>query len=36
MFVVRFSSVLLLTFFVFLIACGQTTEEIQLAVAGLD
>jgi len=36
MFVVRFSFVLLLLTVVFFIACGQTTEEIQLAVAGMD
>jgi len=34
--VVRILSVLLLLSVVFFISCGQTTEEIKLAVAGLD
>lgn len=35
--VIRFSSVvLLLTVVVFFIGCGQQTEEIKLAVAGMD
>jgi hypothetical protein len=34
--VVRISSVLLLFTVVFFISCGQTTEEIQLVVSGLN
>ena len=34
--VIRLSSVLLLLTVVLFISCGQTTEEIKLAVAGLD
>lgn len=36
MFVVRFSFVVLLLSVVFVMSCGQTTEEIELAVAGMD
>ena len=34
--VVRLSSVLLLLTVVFFISCGQTTEDIQLVVSGLN
>ncbi len=34
--VIRFSSVVLLLSVVFFIGCAPQTEEIQLAVAGLD
>lgn len=34
--VVRLSSVLLWLAVVFFISCGQTTEEIQLVVSGLN